>query len=166
MAKTSGKIFLFVGRRKSGKTFHQKKLAKAIGLPTIITDIHGSWGVPYITPDEWFSMVMESEDVIGVADDTTALLPRGRMTSDFRKLCATSREKGRTLFFSFHGLTLIPDELFSMGIDGLFLLKSADKPDKVQKKFEHYPAIVSAFMQQFNNKAEFPAPIFIKGDNL
>lgn len=148
MSEGKGKVFVFVGRRKSGKTTNAKKLANKINLPKHVSDIQGDWEVDYIDPMDLLDMCIEDENAVYVFGDTTAIIPSGVLTKKFRTAIARSRKKGIILIFEFHSCDMIPNDMFVMGIDGLFILHTNDDPDQMRKQWKNFPHVYAAWERQ------------------
>lgn len=151
---SKGKVFVFVAHREQGKTTLMRRLADSINLPKMVSDIQGDWGVEYIDPLDLLDMCLEDSEKVYVFEDTTAIIPTKRLTKKFRSAIARSRKQGIVLMFAFHSLDFVPDDMFDMGIDGLFILRTKDDPDDIRRKWKNYPHIIDAWNRMMNKPIE------------
>ena len=160
---SKGKVFVFVAHREQGKTTLMQTLASKIHLRKVVSDIQGDWNAgEYIDPEDLLELCLNDSNAVYVFEDATAIIPRG-LTKKFRSAIARSRKQGIILFFAFHSLRFIPNDLFDMGIDGLFIGRTKDDPDEVLKTWKNYPHIISHWNTMMKKPIEDLKKKFPKG---
>lgn len=160
---SNGKVFILVGKRKTGKTTYAANVAKKLKHRKHIFYFHGKlWdSIPnrtkYESKDTLLNYAQECKNSCIIFEDATAYI-RQQGTDERMLRCLTgSREKNNVVMLIFHSLRKIPLDIFELS-DYIFLFDTNDQLSKVVEKFEDYPEVIAAF-----NKPKIPyKPVMIE----
>lgn len=145
-----GKVILIVGRKKSGKTFDVKNLIKNVHSDALLLhDVSANYLDIYKKPvldfDKFTEQCSKVSDCVCVYEEATIFCGHHKDTFIIN-LLVTARHRRNTSIFCFHSLQDIPKYIWRQS-DILFLHKTLDENDFVQKKYRLYFEIWTGIMQ-------------------
>jgi len=146
----SGKSIIFVGGTGTGKTTLIKGRLKKVSKDCLyLFDINNEYTEFFDKPLPSFvkfsKQCTKLNDAIIVYEEATIFLSNKGSNSEVNEVLVRKRHTNNTIFFVFHSLRSVPRWLFDLS-NYLFLLKTNDSLDTVEKKFDH-DALTTAFKE-------------------
>lgn len=164
----SGLAFIFIGRRKTGKTTLTKKLLdkRSKNMPCMVYDINKEYGKYYPKPFVDFQVFLEmiSDEKIKntyiVIEEATIFFDTSSRFEEMKNILVRARHTGNIIQMNFHSFLSVPKNIFNL-LDYCIIFKTNDTIMTVKAKYDN-ESVISVFEEARQSKDEF----FYKTVNL
>lgn len=139
MQSIDSKVFLIVGKRKTGKTTDLRKMIENVNPNALLlhdisnqfTDIYKK---PFLQINEFTKVCNKISEGVIAFEEATVFIGHHKL-EDVAEFLVTSRHRKNTVIFVFHSLRSIPRYIYDLS-NIVILHKTKDNLSFVQSRFE------------------------------
>jgi len=155
----SGLAYIFVGKRKTGKTTLSKKLldARPSGMPVKIYDINKEYGDYYNEPfKDWEVFLDELTHLKGhyiLIEESTIFFDTSSRFEQMKNVLVRARHTQNIIHLNFHSWLSVPKNIYNL-LDYVTIFKTNDTVMTLKAKYDN-PEVMKVFEEARKSKDPF-----------
>ena len=144
------KSILIIGMTGTGKTTEAKKLIqKFSSLKPFIYDVNNEYGQPLQPIEDFLNLAAQKRRSFILFEEATIFFGTRGRSEKMLEILVKKRHNQNVICLNFHALRYVPNDILAL-VDYIYLKRTNDNPDYVQKKFKDYPEIFEAYKRAQN----------------